>query len=204
MRHSDITGAKSFPEKLECLNIVHMANVISGNSKGHKTLIEVVKRLVENGVNVKVKFIGDGPSVQEFKDYAKDIGVDKNIEFTGRISERSKLLYEVRQGDIFVFPSYSEGLPRCIIEACAVGCPCLSTPVGGIVELLEEEYLFAPDDVEGFANKIVELVNNPAKLNCMSETNIAKAQKYEKTILDARRKGFYEKLYNLAKNNIEK
>ena len=61
---------------------------------------------------------------------------------------------ELKKNDVFIFPSKSEGLPRAVIEAMAVGLPCLSTPVGGIPELIDEEYLFDPLDEMGFTNAI--------------------------------------------------
>jgi len=76
----------------------------------------------------------------------------------------------------------------------AVGLPCLSTPVNGIPELLESEFLFDPFDVNGFVEKLISLKKNPDKLNRMSEININVAKKYEVTVLQKRRRAFYLKL----------
>ena len=57
-----------------------------------------------------------------------------------------------------MFPTQAEGLPRGILEAMAVGMPVLSTPVGGIPEIIEKDYLFSPFDAEAFANKICYLM----------------------------------------------
>ena len=99
---------------------------------------------------------------------------------------------------MLVFPTESEGLPRTIIEAMAVGLPCVSSPVDGIVELLDENYLVENRTPEAYSKKIKELLSNWEKMIQAGNENYNKALKYEKSILDSRRQSFYKKLSDLA------
>ena len=117
--------------------------------------------------------------------------------FTGLLPSPNNVRDELVKSDIFVFPTRAEGLPRAVIEAMAVGLPCLSTPVNGIPELLDNDFMFEPDDVDGFANKIIELIQNPSMLEQISKKNIEKSKEYSWDKLSYRRTKFYEKLINL-------
>lgn len=180
--------------------IVHTANSINNDIKGHESLIKVIKKLREHQYDVNVIFIGDGNQREYYEEMALKLGVKSNVTFTGLLSSE-KVREIIMKSDIFVFPTKAEGLPRAVIEAMAVGLPCLSTPVNGIPELLSEEYLFDPLDIEGFATKIKELINNPKKLENMSKENVEKAREYSSLFLTQRRKDCYLKLKNLV--NVE-
>ena len=61
---------------------------------------------------------------------AKDLGIDDFVEFTGLLASASEVRQKLKDSDMYVFPTLAEGLPRGIIEAMAVGLPCISSPVG--------------------------------------------------------------------------
>lgn len=194
----DVKVPKEFKQNLDSFEIVHVSNSINSNSKGHKTLIDAVKIVKESGYNIYACVIGDGNLVLEFKNYAESIGVADRINFIGRLHNREELLDRIAKSMLFVFPTYTEGLPRCIIEAQAVGLPCISTPVAGIPELIESKYLFSPDDSDSFAKEIIRLIHNPEEMEEMSKKNISVARRYTKEILSRRREKFYRKLKKLA------
>ena len=194
----ELGNEKHYGNSLDRISISHVSNTISGNGKGHRTLIEMVSILKKDGINAAVKFVGDGDHVTELRNYAKHLGVEERVEFLGRLPERKTVLEFIASSDIFVYPTYSEGLPRCLIEAMAVGLPCLSTPVGGIPELIESKYLLSPDDSIGFAKSIERLIANPSELDIMSKKNLEVARNYTKEKLDERRKRFYSQLRRLA------
>ena len=183
-----------------CFTIIHTANSMNTYAKGHIVLLDALKMVLDKGYNVNVVFIGDGKLRKKIERHAIKIGVGKNVRFTGLLPGSEMVRNELLKGDMFVFPTLSEGLPRAVIEAMAVGLPCISTPVGGIHELLEPEFLLNPHDVAGFANKIIELIENPRLMEEMSERNLRKAQHYEEHVLNKRRSDFYSKLCTLAQN----
>lgn len=191
--------SRDFENKDEQYTIVHTSNSINSENKGHRTVIRTIQQLRENNYDVEVIFIGDGSKRKTFEQISKKYGVEKYVKFTGLLSSTEEVRKILLQGDIFLFPTEAEGLPRAIIEAMAVGLPCLSTPVNGIPELLSDKYLFHPSDVDGFTEKIIELINNPAELNKMSEENISNAKKYTIDKLSTRRNEFYMKLKRISK-----
>ena len=176
------------------LRLIHVASAINSDVKGHSTLLKVVKSLVDQGISVSLRCIGDGDRRPYYENMANELGIGKNVSFLGLFSNKNDLRAELINSDMMVFPSRAEGLPRVLIEAMAVGLPCLSTPVNGIPELLSDEFLFDPDDVDGFATKIIELVKKEEKLEAISSSNIEKAKEYGDELLQNRRDIFYQKL----------
>lgn len=180
------------------VKLVHTANNINNDVKGHDVVIEVVKKLNDLGIDASVTFIGDGDLRPELEKMAEVLGVGASVTFTGLLGSVMEVREKLLEADMFILPTKAEGLPRAVIEAMAVGLPCLSTPVNGIPELLETEYMFDPLDVGGFTNKIVDLLKQPEELNRVSARNIEKAKEYEETVLQKRRMEFYIKLKQLA------
>ncbi|MTW87996.1 glycosyltransferase [Virgibacillus dakarensis] len=198
---SYISSSKIFNANKKQFTIVHTANSINNDIKGHGELIKILKKLRDKQYNVKVIFIGDGNRRGYYEQMSRDLGVEKYVTFTGLLSSAKKVREILIKGDIFVFPTKAEGLPRVVIEAMAVGLPVLSTPVNGIPELLEDEFLFDPLDVDGFVSKLIYLFDNLPYLENMSKNNIEKAKEYTNNKLSIRRRDFYLKLLTLAKNN---
>ena len=150
--------------------------------------------MCEKGYSAEVYFVGAGTKVPDFETYAKQKGINDRVHFVGRISGHEEMFKFLKACDLMVFPSKSEGLPRTLIEAMAVGLPCISSNVGGIPELLDKKYLFSPLDIDGFAMEICRLIDNPKELEEMSRENIRRAKDYSSDVLTERRTAFYKKL----------
>lgn len=191
---ADYFGELRKYQKKNIYNIVHVTNFIGNHVKGHEELIEAVGVLKQKGIIVNVNFVGEGTLIGEFKSYAKEKGVGEQIHFIGKLPTPALVREELLKNDLFVFPSHAEGLPRVLIEAMAVGLPCISTNVNGIPELLDENYLVEVGDVDGLAEKIEKLVASPEKMDKASKRNLYTAYEYKESVLQDRRKKFYEKL----------
>ena len=191
---------RTYSEHENHINIIHVANSINNYNKGHKVLLDVVSRLKENGIIAKVTFIGSGDLIETFKNYAKTLEINDQVVFTGYVSGKKVIREYLIKSDLFVFPTKAEGLPRALIEAMATALPCLSSNVDGIPELLDEEYLFNYDDVDGFSKKIISICSDAEKLKRMGMKNFETAKFYESSILSERRKKFYSQLKEITKN----
>lgn len=193
------TGPRDFNKKNKI--VLAMSSVsMESDRKGEKVVIETVYECREKGYEVSAILIGDGSKRKEFEQLSQKLGIDDYIEFTGLLPSSDEVRKVLNRSDIFVFPSQGEGLPRGILEAMAAGMPVLSTPVGGIPEVIEHEYLFAPTDVEGFSNKVCYLMNHKAELNKMSDINYKKSLEFSNDKLQLRRNKFYAKLKKLAED----
>ncbi len=190
---------RQFDPAKDIFTIAHINSCITDYSKGHDVVIRTAKRLLDRGVNVQVKFIGDGPMREQFAQMAADLGIGERVRFTGLLSGAAAVREELLNSDILIFPTLGEGLPRTVIESMAVGLPCLSTAVNGIPELLAEDDMLPQQDDEAFATRAQQILTDGALYESISRRNIEKAAEYEESVLDERRKVFYGKLFNLTK-----
>lgn len=92
------------------------------NQKNHKFLIEIFNDLLKKNNDAKLILVGTGELEKEIKRKVFELGIEGHVIFTGVRNDVSRILSAV---DIFVFPSFYEGMPNTVIEAQAVGTKCL-------------------------------------------------------------------------------
>lgn len=90
--------------------------------KNHKFLIEVFAEVLKQKPNALLMLVGDGEMKRYIKEQIKKLGIEESVIFTGIRSDVPALLSAM---DVFVFPSFYEGMPNTIIEAQATGLPCV-------------------------------------------------------------------------------
>lgn len=176
----------------------HVSNYFSGYGKGHMTLIKAVSIVQGHGYDVRIRFVGDGPKRVEFENYAKEMEIRDKVEFTGRLANGDEVRKVISSSDLFVLPTFAEGLPRVLLEAMAESLPCLSSPVCGIPEVLEGEFLFDFDDAEGFADGIERFINSPELMTREGRRNLNISKLFCSSALNQRRVQFYSKLREVA------
>lgn len=196
---SDYLTEPRFDVKKDKFKIIHVTNFIGNHVKGHEELIQALGIVCKKThKEISVEFIGEGTLIGEFSSLAKSVGVEDKVRFIGKLSTSEAVRNALINADLFVFPSHAEGLPRVVIEAMAVGLPCISTRVNGIPELLEDHWLTAPGEIELLADRILEFIENPDRMVEESKRNVDIAKNYTEPILQNRRKDFYSKLYALV------
>lgn len=186
-------------ENVKSITVALSDVAMNTERKGERTLIKAIKLAKDRGYDIKAIIIGDGTKKSEFMALSERYGVSDRIRFTGLLPTSDDVRAILLAADVFVFPTKAEGLPRGILEAMAIGMPVLSSPVGGIPEILSEECLFDPADAESYANKLCEFIDSPYLMNKLSQENYMKAQEFRNDILQNRRNIFYKKLRDLVK-----
>ena len=189
------TTERKYPSK-DMFSIAHVCTQVQYNGrKGYNEVIEAIHLLKKRGVNVKVQFAGpdyhDG--IRKLTNLAQQLGVSDRVEFIGGVN-RKQLSDYLEKSDLYVMPTWAEGLPRVIIEAMAKGLPCITTPVSGNPELVSERYLVEYHDVDRLADRIEELITNKELYEATSKDNFARSQEYEASVLEKRRDEFYRQL----------
>lgn len=105
-------------------------------AKGVQDLISAFPMIKETIPNVKLLIVGDGPYRRQLEELTTETGWSKDIKFLGQKS-RDQITEILSVTDVFVNPSYSEGLPTSVMEAAAIGVPIVATDVGGTGEIVE-------------------------------------------------------------------
>jgi len=159
--------------------------------KGTDVLIDAVGECRRRGLDLRLIVGGDGKYRPALEQRARRVGAADCIEFRGHIASREAVRALLDDADLFVLPSRTEGLPRAVIEAMARALPCVATDVGGIPELLPPEDLVPPGDPVALADRIGELLGDPARWERTSARNLQNARPYREEILQARRAEFY-------------
>jgi glycosyltransferase involved in cell wall biosynthesis len=119
-----------------------------------------MRKVVEDVPNVALLLIGDGPLRAEIESMVKEFGLDKQVSILGTHTDIPELMSIM---DLFVLPSFSEGLSLTLIEACAAGLPIVATRVGGNEEVVVDQLngLTVPsNDQEALAKAITSLLSD--------------------------------------------
>ncbi len=159
--------------------------------KAPDILIGAVAACVKNGLDLELTFIGDGVHRPAMEALADEQGIADRTRFLGRLPSGQAVFAELDKADLFVLPSYCEGLPRAMIEAMARALPCIGTGVGGIPELLPPEDIVPPGNLQALADKIAEVAGSEQRMNAMSARNLEKARNYTDSVISKRRLQFY-------------
>jgi len=145
------------PLNLSFMGLIH-------RNKGIFDLIEVAERLIANGLDVRLSICGSG-DVDEIQKTIRQLKMEEKICYCGYITGKQKDIF-FREADIFILPSYSEAMPMVILEAMSYALPVVSTWVGAIPELVDNDvtgYLVQPGDLLSLYNRLSKLINDPEK-----------------------------------------
>ncbi len=173
--------------------VLGTAAAIDTRYKGQEYVIRAIPCLVKMGYNVEYHLAGGITGQKEntfLRDLAEKIGVLNRVVFRGNISadEMNRYYDEI---DIYVQPSKQEGLSRAVIEALSRGCPCIGSDIAGNPELIQPKLLFK----KGSHKEVVKTVSRILEMDLseIATRNFEKARDYDKTVLDHKRKAFYDK-----------
>lgn len=104
--------------------------------KGHLILIELVKKIKKEYANLELILVGGGPLLSEYKVRTQN---DTCFHFFERLPQQ-EIVKLLKDADIFIQPSYSEAVPRSIIEAMAMGLPIVCSDAGMTTGLIQDGY----------------------------------------------------------------
>ena len=138
---------------------VCVANLSQQPLKGLDVLIEAWGMVVRERSAIRLAIGGKGDSTMLVK-LASECGVAKYVDFLGPVEDVTSLL---QQAEAFVLPSRVEGMSNALLEAMALGMPCVATAVSGSVDLIEHErsgLLVPPANARALADAIIYLLGS--------------------------------------------
>jgi glycosyltransferase involved in cell wall biosynthesis len=126
--------------------------------------------------------MGDGPLRLDIEREIKDQGLDERFTLPGWVTPE-EVVECFSKADILFMPSRSEGLPVVGVKALALGLAIVASRVGGFLDLVEDGvngYLIeSPEDLEGFASALRELISSGERLGDFRRASCQKAQEFD-------------------------
>jgi len=173
--------------------------------KGQEYLIKAIKKIEDKlGIEVEYQMVGGGDKDRLY-DIAKVNGVKDKIEFLGFMNHEEVFSW-MDNIDIYVQPSFQEGLCRALVEASSRGLPCIASCAGGNPEIIDNAYIFSTKNKKAIPDLICDLVVMLFKKQNMeveATKNFNRAVSvYERDMLKQRRNAFYGAFKNFVEEHV--
>lgn len=165
------------------LNVLFLGHI--GDRKGVFDLLDVMR---DNKMAFKGRLalsIGGNGEIDRLKRYIAQHDLGDLVNFEGWISgdHKARLLSE---SDVYILPSYNEGLPVAILEAMSYRLPIISTPVGGTEEVVIEGvngFLVPPGDKQALYDRLMRLMNEPELARQMGYESARIVRRYQPEVI---------------------
>jgi glycosyltransferase involved in cell wall biosynthesis len=160
------------------LKLICVARLIERKGQAH--LIQAIRRLVDDGVEVVADLVGDGDSLADYQALVERLGVGQRVNFLGYVA-REDIPGYYAAAHVFVLPSYFEGMALAAVEALSAGLPLVVTRTGGTEDLVEEGVnglTFDWADVDQLAAHLRCLAGDRALARRMGAASRARAARY--------------------------
>ena len=161
--------------------------------KGIQTVLEALRKLRSSGLDLSYRILGPG-SPEPWQRLADHLGVLDLVAFDGTRSAGKQVCEWLDGIDLYLQPSFTEGLPRGMIEAMSRGVACVGSTCGGIPELLPNDRLHEPGNVAALTAIIRRLAGDPAAVAAASAADLQTARQFDAARLKEQRRAFYARL----------
>ncbi len=182
-------------KKIDTMDKKRVYGTIGNLYIGYKGIGVAIKTLAEvnHGSNdFEYHILGAGDS-EEYRAMAESLGIGEKVFFDGVVPEGKAVYDWLDRLDMYLQPSFQEGLPRALVEAMSRGCPAIGSSAGGIPELLETKIIFEHKNPKQFLELIQDLINDKQLMMDAAKYNFNKAREYQKNLLDEKRIAFWTK-----------
>jgi len=178
----------------EEFDVIYVGRLIS--HKNVDMLIRAISIAREKIPNIRCGIIGDGPNMSELRALSNELGLDKNVMFSGFIESDEEVYARMKSSKVFVLPSTREGFPNTILEANSCGLPAIivrheKNAGVGVVEDGCNGFILNLSSEE-IAEKIVYLLQNEKELNDLGRTAVEFAESYDWGVIVKRIEDVYE------------
>lgn len=168
------------------------------HQKGFDVLIKAFAKVYAKHSDYRLILFGSGPLLDEYKLLSDELSISQVVEYPGYVDNIAEA---IKYEGIFVLPSRFEGIPNALIEALSTGIPTVSadcTPGGPdfLTDHGRRGVLVAVEDVDGTANAIINLIENPIQASKIGEKGREIIKDLEPSIIAAQWESAFNKMLN--------
>lgn len=178
-----------------CIAMISAGDLNS--NKNNEIVIKALGVLHDNSIHYLVCGLGD--KMDYLKQLSQKLNISSNIHFLGYRTDMPELL---SCSDIFVMPSFREGVPRSLLEAMDLGLPCVGSDTRGIRDLIENGkggFICHPKKETEFAKAIKSLAKDDGQRKLFGEYNKGKSKKYSSEVVWKETVEIYQEALNNSK-----
>ena len=158
-------------------SVVGLIGSWQNSIKGVEVAIEALARSRNDRPRLSLHVLGAGDPAALLQ-MARQHQVGRGVVSLAPIPSGEPVLDWLDRVDLYIQPSFSEGMPRALIEAMSRGCPAIGSTAGGIAELLALEWLHPPGDAAALSALMEKLVSDPARMAVEARRNFARARAF--------------------------
>lgn len=148
--------------------------------KNHNLLIDAFSVVSKEYSDYSLEFYGDGELKNQLQERICELGLTDRIVLHGKVSNVPQ---HIASAKIFVLSSDIEGMPNALMEAMALGIPCVATDVSGVRDIIsdgENGFIVPVGDKEAMADRIKKLIESEVLQKRFSENTIDVFSKFDK------------------------
>jgi glycosyltransferase involved in cell wall biosynthesis len=170
--------------------VLGLIGAIGNEIKGVRTVLEALARTRDALPPFEFRVLGPGDA-RPWHELATRHGLADAVRFCGVLPSGAAVFDWLDEVDIYLQPSFKEGLPRAMVEAMSRACPALGSTAGGIPELISADCLHRPGGVPQLGRLLVRAATDPDWQRAQAKRNFQQACAYAAEVLDARRRAFW-------------
>lgn len=177
-------------------------NFVIGNvsrfdvQKNQKLIIQAAYFLTKKFPEMRFVFVGGSELIKQAKQQVMDCNLEEFVIFTG---EQSELPPFYSLFDIFVFPTFWEGMPYVLIEAMASRLPIICSKIDSLLEIIKPDHsalTIDPDNMDDLFQQICVLYKNPELRQKLAQNAMIESTQYDETELIPKVEAVYREVIN--------
>lgn len=140
----------------------------------------LLRALAELDTSAELEIVGAGPGEGQLREITTELGLNGRVRFPGWVP-REQMPSRYAEADVFVFPSFEEGMPNVVLEAMASGLPIVATDIyghRGLVEDGKNGFLVPVGDAQAIREALARLTEDDGLREKMGRASRAKAEQY--------------------------
>ena len=141
-------------------------------------LLHATARAVRQAPDLLVRIVGDGPRRCNWQRLARELGLERNVEWVGPVSF-GDLARQYSSAHAFCLPSAQEGFGIVFLEAMAAGLPVIAANAAATPEVVPNGLLCRPGCVEEFAGTLLRLHDDPELRSSMARTGAERVKRFD-------------------------
>ena len=172
----------------------------NGNRKGIDVAIKALSIIENPKIRLNLLYNGAEEDRNFWFNFADRYNIRNQIVFPSPKGSTREVMEWIDTQDLIILPSRSEGLPRCIVESMSRACPCITSNVCGMPELINNKWIHDPEDYKLLSSLISKMISDKKCQIEAAKENFENSKRFLRSKLTAKRDSFLSEFKDYCNN----